>query len=61
MNCCCITLWRKAKDREGFDITALLDTRALIMTGESLIVMVVVQGPYVMNTDIEILEAIRDY
>ena len=48
-------------DGEGFGIKALADTRALIMTGEPLNEMVVAQGPYVMNTDIEIMEAMRDY
>jgi redox-sensitive bicupin YhaK (pirin superfamily) len=50
-----------AKDGEGITIEALEDTRALLMSGQPLNEEVVSHGPFVMNTQTQILEAMRDY
>jgi len=50
-----------AKDGEGVSFKALEDTRVLLMSGEPLNESVVSHGPFVMNTQTEILEAMRDY
>lgn len=50
-----------AKDGEGISFSALEDTRVLLMSGEPLNESVVSHGPFVMNTQTEILEAMRDY
>jgi redox-sensitive bicupin YhaK (pirin superfamily) len=39
----------------------LEDTRALLMSGEPLNEKVIAHGPYVMNNETQILEAMRDY
>lgn len=49
------------KDGEGISIEAPEDTRALLMSGKPLDEKVVSHGPFVMNTQTEILEAMRDY
>ncbi|MFD2247372.1 pirin family protein [Pontibacter ruber] len=49
------------QDGEGCTLTALEDTRALLMAGEPLKEPVVSHGPYVMNTQTEIMQAMRDY
>lgn len=48
-------------DGEGITATALEDTRALLLSGEPLNEKVVSYGPFVMNTQTQILEALRDY
>ena len=48
-------------DGEGISITALEDTRALLMTGKPLNEKVESYGPFVMNTQTEIMQALRDY
>lgn len=50
-----------ANDGEGISIEALEDTRLLMMSGEPLKEKVVSHGPFVMNSQTEILEAMRDY
>jgi len=49
------------KDGESITIEALEDTRALLMSGRPLEEEVVSHGPFVMNTQTEVLEAMRDY
>ena len=49
------------KDGDGITIEALEDTRVLLLSGEPLNEEVVSQGPFVMNTQTEIMEAMRDY
>ena len=46
---------------EGISIEGLQDTRALLMSGEPIGETIVAHGPFVMNTDTEIMEAYRDY
>jgi len=48
-------------DGEGIAFEALEDTRILLLSGEPLNEKVVSHGPFVMNTQTEILEAMRDY
>jgi quercetin 2,3-dioxygenase len=48
-------------DGEGIGLKALEDTRLLIMSGEPLNEEVVSHGPFVMNTQTQVLEAMRDY
>jgi quercetin 2,3-dioxygenase len=48
-------------DGEGIALEALEDTRILLMSGKPLDEPVVSHGPFVMNTQTEILEAMRDY
>lgn len=48
-------------DGDGVSFEALEDTRALLMTGEPINEPVVANGPFVMNSESEILEAMRDY
>lgn len=48
-------------DGEGFQIEAVEDTSALIMTGMPLNEKVVSHGPFVMSSETEIMEAMRDY
>ena len=50
-----------AKDGKGIEIEALENTRALLMSGEPIGEKIVAQGPFVMNTETEIMEAMRDY
>jgi len=49
------------KDGEGITLEALEDTRALLMTGKPLDEKVASYGPFVMNNQTEIMEAMRDY
>lgn len=50
-----------ADDGEGIELQALEDARILLMTGEPLNEKVVSHGPFVMNNETQILEAMRDY
>lgn len=49
------------KDGEGIALTALANTRILFLSGEPLNEEVVSYGPFVMNTQTQMLEAMRDY
>ncbi|AKD05172.1 pirin family protein [Pontibacter korlensis] len=49
------------RDGEGVTVTAKEDTRALLMAGKPLEEPVVAQGPFVMNNQTEIMQAMRDY
>lgn len=48
-------------DGDEISLTALEDTRVLFLTGEPLNEPVVSHGPFVMNTQTQIMEAMRDY
>ncbi len=48
-------------DGEGFELEALEDTRLFIGSGEPLNEPIASHGPFVMNTQTEIMEAFRDY
>lgn len=48
-------------DGDGIALEALEDTRVLFLSGEPLNEKVVSHGPFVMNTQTEIMEAMRDY
>jgi redox-sensitive bicupin YhaK (pirin superfamily) len=50
-----------SNDGEGISLEAREDTRLLLMTGKPLNEKVVSHGPFVMNSQTEILEAMRDY
>lgn len=50
-----------ANDGDGVGIQALEATRILLMSGAPLNEKVVSHGPFVMNTETQILEAMRDY
>jgi quercetin 2,3-dioxygenase len=49
------------QDGDGISIEGVEDTRLLLMTGVPLNEKVVAHGPYVMNSETQILEAMRDY
>ncbi len=49
------------KDGDGITIEALEDTRVLLLSGEPLNEEVVSYGPFIMNTQTQIMEAMRDY
>lgn len=49
------------QDGDGIAIEAKQDTRLLLVTGEPLNEKVVSYGPFVMNTQTQIMEAMRDY
>lgn len=48
-------------DGDGIGIEALQDTRILLVTGAPINEKVVSHGPFVMNNETQILEAMRDY
>ncbi|WP_128545890.1 pirin family protein [Larkinella soli] len=50
-----------ANDGEGLTLEALEDTRALLMSGEPIGENILAQGPFVMNSEIQIMEAYRDF
>lgn len=50
-----------ANDGEGISLEAVEDTRLLLVSGQPLNEKVVSHGPFVMNTETQILEAMRDY
>lgn len=49
------------QDGDGIAFEAKQDTRILLVTGEPLNEKVVSYGPFVMNTQTQIMEAMRDY
>ncbi|WP_460219072.1 pirin family protein [Psychroserpens sp. MEBiC05023] len=49
------------QDGEGFEISAEKDSLMLFLSGEPFNENVATYGPYVMNTQTELLEAMRDY
>ena len=49
------------QDGEGIAIEAFADTHLFMGTGEPLNEPIASHGPFVMNTQTEIMEAIRDY
>jgi quercetin 2,3-dioxygenase len=50
-----------ANDGDGITIDAVEDTRVLLVTGAPLNEKVVAHGPFVMNNETQILQAMRDY
>lgn len=48
-------------DGEGFQLKAISSCKLLSLSGEPIYENVTSCGPYVMNTQTEILEAMRDY
>ncbi len=48
-------------DGAGIELEALEDTRVLLLSGEPLNEQMVSHGPFVMNTQTQIMEAMRDY
>lgn len=46
---------------DAIELEALEDTRILYLAGESINEKMVAQGPFVMNSETEIMEAYRDY
>lgn len=48
-------------DGEGIGIEGLEDTRALLLSGEPLNEKIAKHGPFVMNNETQVLEAMRDY
>jgi redox-sensitive bicupin YhaK (pirin superfamily) len=48
-------------DGEGITVEALENTRALLLSGEPLNEKLAKQGPFVMNSETQIMEAMRDY
>jgi len=48
-------------DGEGITLEATQNTRVLLLSGKPLNEEVVSHGPFVMNTQTQILEAMRDY
>jgi quercetin 2,3-dioxygenase len=50
-----------ASDGDGITLEAVEDSRILLMSGEPLNENVVAKGPFVMNSETQVLEAMRDY
>lgn len=50
-----------ANDGDAISLEVLEDSRALLMSGEPIGEQIFAQGPFVMNTEIEIMEAYRDF
>lgn len=48
-------------DGEGIELEAIEATRCLMMSGEPIGEEIVTHGPFVMNTETQIMEAYRDY
>ena len=48
-------------DGDSVSLAFLEDSRCLLMSGEPIGEKIVAQGPFVMNSETEILEAYRDY
>ena len=55
------TMLHFRNDGEGFSLRAKTGSQALILAGEPIGEPVAQWGPYVMNTQTEIMEAMRDY
>ncbi len=55
------TMLQFKNDGAGFSLRARKDTQALILAGEPIGEPVAQWGPYVMNTQSEIMQAMRDY
>jgi hypothetical protein len=53
--------YRLDPDGDGISISADSSLRALLMSGEALNEKMVAHGPFVMNSETQILEAMRDY
>ncbi len=53
-------VWFK-NDGKSITIEGLKDTRAILLAGEPINEKIITYGPFVMNTQTEIMEAIRDY
>ena len=49
------------EDGDGFKISSKTNSKLLFLSGQPLNEKVTNYGPYVMNTQTEILEAMRDY
>ena len=49
------------QDGDGFNFKSNSESRLLFLSGEPIKEKVTSYGPYVMNTQTEILEAMRDY
>ncbi|MCD2259067.1 pirin family protein [Psychroserpens luteolus] len=49
------------QDGDGFSIKAETDSKLLFLSGEPIKEQVATYGPYVMNSQTELLEAMRDY
>lgn len=49
------------RDGEGCTITAKADTRLLLMAGKPLNEPLAMHGPFVMNSQTEVMQAMRDY
>jgi redox-sensitive bicupin YhaK (pirin superfamily) len=54
-------LTRFRNDGDGIVVKALKDTRAILLAGTPISEKVVSHGPFVMNNESQILEAMRDY
>ncbi len=48
-------------DGDGIELKAIEATRCLLMSGEPINEEIVTHGPFVMNTETQIMEAYRDY
>lgn len=48
-------------DGEGFELTAMEDTRLFVGTGEPLNEPIASHGPFVLNNQTQLMEAFRDY
>lgn len=55
------TLLHFKNDGEGIGLRALSDSRVLVLAGQPINEPIAQWGPFVMNTQTEILEAMRDY
>ena len=49
------------QDGEGIQLEIMEDTKALFMSGEPIGESIIAQGPFVVNKEIQIMEAYRDY
>lgn len=56
-----IQLLTFAKDGEGIILEATKNSKLLVLTGEPINEKITAWGPYVMNTQTEIMEAMRDF